>query len=242
MSYAFSAQRWKEEAWCGYRQAGGGTGHPRSLGRSEHGWGQTQVPWVPRAVFRMGRLGPTSTQIILFKHARAFICDITSLAVDPDLLVSSLPVNILLESRHVSEWRKCSPLSLWADILGRLWFLWEAVFPIVIENHCQCLKLGECGNLRLLVGGWLVVCLGLLLVKWLHIGAFNKFLCRRHFENSLLLLELAWYFKALILFVDLCLNVCMYAINGFSYMVGGICVSCPKVFQWGSLWYLLWWC
>ena len=60
-----------------------------------------------------------------------------------------------------------------------------------------------------MVGGWLVVWLAPLPAKCLHIGVFNKFLCRRYFVKSLLLLELAGYFKALILFVYLCLNVCM---------------------------------
>ena len=52
-----------------------------------------------------------------------------------------------------------------------------------------------------MVGGWLVVWLAPLPAKCLHIGAFNKFLCRRYFVKSLLLLELAVYFKALILFI-----------------------------------------
>ena len=200
---------------CGCRQAG---------------W-RHRAPWQPGlvwtclgATFRspgcgMGRLGPTSlwdgqagptsTQSIFFKHAWALIHDRSSSAVDPGLLVSSLSVNILLDSLHINEWRKWSPLSSWADILGRLCFLWEAVFPNVIENHSQCSKLGECGNLSLMVGGWLVVRLAPLLSKCLHIGVFNKFLWRRYFVKRLLLLELAWYFKALVLFVYLCLNVCM---------------------------------
>ena len=164
-----------------------------------------QVPRIPRAVFRLGRLGPTSTQIILFEHAWALIRDRSSSAVDPGLLVSSLPVNILLESRHISEWRKCSPLSLWADILGRLWCLWEAVFPIVIENHCQCSKLGEYGNLSLLVcwlSGLLLYLLSVCtlehLISFCVEGTLRTVCC---FWNLLDILK-RWFY--------LCMSECMY--------------------------------
>lgn len=208
MSYGFSALRWRHRRpGVAADRQGGGTPAARA-GLNLDGV-KLQVPWLPGAVCGMGRLGPTSTQSILFKHTWALICDSSSAAVDPGLLVSSLSVNILLESLHISEWRRWSPLSSWANILGRLWFLWEAVFRNITENHSQYSKLGECGNLSLMVGGWLVVWLAPLHAEYLHVGAFNKFLHKRYFVKTLLLLELAWYFKAVILFVYLCLNVCM---------------------------------